>query len=111
LRESSNVKFEFSSLGELSEASSDGQEVFLCDRCCGAHERLPDVVHPVLLQPEAVRVLAALQKQLDVATDAAGLVTSHNNTHTDTRQHRNTQTHKHTSTLLISVNMLAIDHI
>lgn len=62
LVESSDVQLEFSAFAEFSEAGTKGDEIRSCDRDAQTHRGFRDIVDLVLVQPEAIGLVLAVDE-------------------------------------------------
>jgi hypothetical protein len=62
LVESSNVELEFAAFAEFSEAGTKGDEVCSCDRDAQTHRGFRHIVDLVLVQPEAIGLVLAVDE-------------------------------------------------
>lgn len=62
LVESSDVQLEFSAFAEFSEAGTKGDEICSCDRDAQTHRGFRDIVDLVLVQPEAIGLVLAVDE-------------------------------------------------
>jgi len=56
------VKLEFTAFAEFTEAGAKGDEVGSCDRDAQTHRGLRDIVDLVLVQPEAIGLVLAVDE-------------------------------------------------
>lgn len=59
---SSNVKLEFTAFAEFTEGGAKGDEVRSCDRDAQTHGGFRDIVDLVLVQPEAIGLVLAIDE-------------------------------------------------
>lgn len=60
--ESSNMELEFAAFAEFSEAGAKGDEVRSCDGDAQTHRGFRDIVDLVLVQPEAIGLILAVDE-------------------------------------------------